>query len=117
MYRWVGAADGLAYQRPGPRLECPLLFEGTCNTEVFKTWLSQQLCPPLTERQVIVLDNAAFHKSAKTRELITDRGARLLFLPPYSPDLNPIQRDFATLKKRRQYHPLQSLDDLIRNYR
>lgn len=61
-----------------------------CNTEVFNAWLAQQLCPLLTDQPVVVLDKATFHKSAKTRELITDRGARLLFLPPYSPDLNPI---------------------------
>lgn len=103
--------------RMGLRLECPLLFNGTCNTVVFNTWLEQQLCPLLTPQHVVVLDNAAFHKSAKTRELIKARGARVLFLPPYSPDLNPIERDFATLKKRREYQPQQTLDDLIKNYR
>lgn len=103
--------------RIGPRLECPPRFDGTCNTAVFNTWLTRQLGPLLTARHVVVPDNAAFHKSPKTRELIADQGARLLFLPPYSPDLNPIERDFAALKKRREYQPDQSLDDLIKNYR
>ena len=65
----------------------------------------------------MIPDNAAFHKGAKTRELITAQGARLLFLPTYSPDLNPIERDFATSKKRREYQADQSWDDLIKNYR
>lgn len=68
---------------------------------MFNTWRAQQLGPLLTAQHVVVPDNAAFHKSAKTRALITAQGARLLFLPPYSPDLNPIERDFATLKKHR----------------
>ena len=49
------------------------------------------------------MDNVPFHKSAKTRELIERTGATLLFLPPYSPDLNPIEHDFATLKRLREY--------------
>lgn len=65
---------------------------------MFNAWLARQLGPLLTAQHVVILDNAAFPKSAKTRELITAQGARLLFLPPYSPDLNPIERDFAVLK-------------------
>ncbi|HHW76190.1 MAG TPA: IS630 family transposase, partial [Xanthomonadaceae bacterium] len=86
--------------RIGSRLEAPLLFDGTCNTAVFDAWLARQLCPLLTPEHVVILDNAAFHKSAKTRELITAQGARLLFLPPYSPDLNPVERDLRNRHHR-----------------
>ena len=95
----------------------PLLFEGTCNTTVFNTWLEKALCPLLTAAHVVVMDNVPFHKSAKTQELITRRGASLLFLPPYSPDLNPIEHDFATLKKIREYHEQDTLDLIIKTYR
>jgi len=63
------------------------------------------------------MDNASFHKTALTRELILEAGHTLLFLPPYSPDYNPIEQDFATIKKRRQYAPLNTpLDEIIRSY-
>ena len=102
--------------RIGDRLQAPSLFTGACNTAVFNAWLARQLGPVLTAQHVVILDNAAFHKSAKTRQLVAARGARLLFLPPYSPDLNPIERDFATLKKRREYHPGQSIGRIVKMY-
>lgn len=66
------------------RLEEPSLFEGTCNAEVFNEWLKRQLCPRLNGDHLVVMDNAAFHKSPETTELIEKTGAKLLFLPPYS---------------------------------
>ena len=103
--------------RIGARLEAPLLFEGTCNTDVFNWWLETQLCPRLNAAHVVVMDNVAFHKSTKTRELIENTAATLLFLPPYSPDLNPIEHDFATLKCRREYDEHATLDSIIRAYK
>jgi putative transposase len=72
------------------RLVAPWLFPGTCTTTLFNTWLEHQLCPLLDETMVVILNHAAFHKSQRSRELIEATGARILFLPPYSPDLNPI---------------------------
>jgi putative transposase len=63
------------------------------------------------------MDNAAFHKSLLTPVLITRTGATLRFLPPYSPDFTPIEHDFAALKKRREYHEQDPLDDLIKTYK
>jgi putative transposase len=63
------------------------------------------------------MDNAVFHKSQKTKDLIESVGAKLLFLPPYSPDLNPIEKKFGSLKRFRQYNAHLSLDDLIKIYR
>ena len=98
------------------RLQEPLLFEGTCDTVVFNAWLHTRLCPRLTDQHLVIMDNAAFHKSPETAQLITETGATLLFLPPYSPDFNPIEQDFAALKKRREYHETTSLDDIVRAY-
>lgn len=98
------------------RLKEPLLFEGTCDTVVFNTWLKTRLCPRLTAQHLVIMDNAAFHKSATTAELIKATGATLLFLPPYSPDFNPIEQDFAALKKNREYHETASLDEIVRAY-
>jgi len=102
--------------RVGPTLQAPLLFEGSCTTALFNAWLAQELCPRLHGNHVVVMDNASFHKSALTQALITGTGATLLFLPPYSPDLNPIEHDFATLKRQREYREQESLDSLLQTY-
>ena len=93
------------------------LWEGTCNTEIFNQWCRQFLCPLLRDTSVAVLDNAAFHKSKTTRKLIEDKGAKLLFLPPYSPDLNPIEHDFGAIKKIREYNHQKSIEEIIRTYK
>lgn len=98
------------------RLKEPLLFEGTCDTVVFNAWLKTRLCPRLTAQHLVIMDNAAFHKSPETAELIKATGATLLFLPPYSPDFNPIEQDFAALKKRREYQDQATLDDIVKAY-
>ena len=101
----------------GRNLEAPLLFQGTCNTEVFNTWIEEQLLPLLHEKSLVIMDNAIFHKSQKTKDLIESKGAKLLFLPPYSPDLNPIEKKFGSLKRFRQYNAHLSLDEIIKIYR
>lgn len=78
----------------------PLCFTGTCDTVLFNLWVEEFLVPALRPGQVVILDNAAFHKSEKTRQLITNAGCTLLFLPPYSPDLNPIEVFWANLKAK-----------------
>ncbi len=76
----------------------PMRFEWSTDTETFNTWVEQCLCLELHEWDVVILDNASFHKSEKTKVLIENRGAKLLYLPPYSPDLNPIENYWALLK-------------------
>ena len=98
------------------QLEEPLLFEGTCDTVIFNTWLQRRLCPRLNAQHLVILDNATFHKSPETAQLIAATGATLLFLPPYSPDFNPIAHDFAALKKRREYHETASLEEIVKAY-
>ena len=74
------------------------------------------LCPLLNDKHVVSLDNASFHKGWKTADLITATGASLLFLPPYSPELNPIEKDFAIIKRIRQYNAETSIDEIIKMY-
>ena len=92
----------------------PLLFSGTCTTALFNRWLEQSLLPQLRPGQTVVMDNAAIHKSKETKQLIGKAGCELLFLPPYSPDFNPIEKTFGILKKRRQFMPSNTtLDDVV----
>ena len=94
----------------------PLLFEGSCDKLAFNTWLWQMLCPLLDDNHVVIMDNASFHKGSETAALIRASGASLLFLPPYSPELNPIEKDFANIKRIRQYNAETSIDDIIKVY-
>ncbi len=78
------------------------LIFGSVNTEVFTCWTRQILLPNLREKSVIVMDNASFHKGKEMKELIEDAGHTLLYLPPYSPDLNPIEKKWAQAKHIRR---------------
>ena len=103
--------------RIGQNFAATFLVEGTYNANVFNGWLEKELCPLLDHNHVVVMDNGPFHKGAKTAELIARKGATLLFLPSYSPDLNPIEHDFGAIKKIREYNEHHSLDDIIRMYK
>jgi transposase len=76
----------------------PCVFDGPVNGESFKAYVEQVLAPALRPRDVVVMDNLGSHKGRAIRRAIRAAGARLLFLPPYSPDLNPIEQVFAKLK-------------------
>lgn len=76
-----------------------LNFIGTTDTEVFNCWVENCLLPELKSGDVVILDNARFHKSEKTRELIESKGAILKFQPKYSPFLNKIENYWAFIKK------------------
>ena len=78
----------------------PMCFEGTCGTDLFNVWLKQELLPNLTPGQVLIFDNANFHKSVTTRKLVESYGFKTIFLPPYSPDLNPIEKYWANMKTK-----------------
>lgn len=78
----------------------PFCYTGTCNTDLFNVWLQQMLIPELKPGQVVILDNASFHRSKTSVEMIQKAGCEVLFLPPYSPDLNPIEKFWANFKKR-----------------
>jgi transposase len=78
----------------------PMCFQGTCNTGLFNTWLEEIVVPQLQPGQVLILDNASFHRSEKSKQLIEAVGCKLMFLPPYSPDLNPIEKCWANVKAK-----------------
>lgn len=81
------------------RLLAPFRFDGYTDTLVFNLWLEKCLLPELTADQVVILDNATFHKTTKTKQLINSRKCQLLFQPAYSPDLNKIEPQWANLKQ------------------
>lgn len=74
-------------------------IEGSTDSELFETYVEEFLAPTLTVGQVVVLDKLGAHRTQKVRELVEGRGADLLFLPSYSPDLNPIEEAFSKLKQ------------------
>ena len=76
----------------------PMEFKGYCNTDVVLTWVKEMLIPALQPGDVVIWDNATFHKSRKLAQAFEEAGIGLLFLPPYSPDLNPIEQFWAWLK-------------------
>ena len=80
------------------RIAAPCVFDGPINGERFLAWVQQALAPTLNPGDVVIMDNLSSHKSPAIRKAIREAGARLFFLPPYSPDLNPIEQVFAKLK-------------------
>lgn len=91
------------------------LFDGTINSDVFEEWVEQDLLPKLPPHSVIIMDNAAFHKKASIKQLIDNAGHTLEFLPPYSPDLNPIEHKWAQAKAIRRQHQC-SINELFHKY-
>lgn len=77
----------------------PLTVDGPINGTIFRAWVEQHLAPTLSTGDVVIMDNLSSHKVAGVREAIEAVGAELRFLPPYSPDLNPIELAFSKLKK------------------
>lgn len=80
------------------RIDAPCVLDGPINGAIFLAWVTQFLVPTLRPGDVVVLDNLGSHKGQAVRKAIRAAGAKLLFLPPYSPDLNPIEQVFAKLK-------------------
>jgi transposase len=80
------------------RIDAPLVLDGPINGEWFTAWVQQALIPTLSPGDIVVLDNLGSHKGEAVRKAIRKAGAHLIFLPPYSPDLNPIEQVFSKLK-------------------
>ena len=79
-------------------MTAPMVLDGPINGEWFQAYVEQVLVPTLARGDVVIMDNLGSHKGASVRKAIEAAGASLLFLPPYSPDFNPIENAFAKLK-------------------
>jgi transposase len=90
------------------------LFTSTINSEIFTNWVKQDLIEKLPENSVVIMDNASFHKGQDMQEELAKHGHTLEYLPPYSPDLNPIEKKWAQSKKLRKKQQC-SIDDLFKN--
>lgn len=80
------------------RITAPCVFDGPINGASFRAYVEQILVPTLSPGDIVIMDNLGSHKGHAVRAAIRAAGARLFFLPPYSPDLNPIEQVFAKLK-------------------
>jgi len=96
-------------------LIAPMTFAGACNRDLFEMWLEQSLLPKLQPGSAIVIDNASFHRSHVIDELVAQAGCELWYLPPYSPDLNKIERWWSVLKNwmRQRINEFESFRDCV----
>jgi len=90
-----------------------LAIEGATDTEVFRTYVAQVLVPTLRPGDLVIMDNLAPHKSDPTLELITQAGAQALFLPAYSPDLNPIEKMWSKVKNSLRRQEARTPEQLV----
>ena len=93
-------------------MTAPMVLDGPMNGAWFLAYVQQVLAPTLKPGDVVIMDNLAAHKSTPIRDAIEAVGARLLFLPPYSPDLNPIENAFAKLKALLRKAAARSIEQL-----
>jgi transposase len=94
------------------QIEAPFLVDGPVDAEVFTAYLQQVLWPCLHPGDTLILDNLATHKIQSVGRMLSDRGVGLRYLPPYSPDLNPIELAFAKLKAHLRQAAARTLDEL-----
>lgn len=93
-------------------LQAPMTIESPTDGDVFLAYLEQVLCPRLRPGQVVIMDNLAAHKVAGVRDRIEACGARLVYLPPYSPDFNPIEQAWSKIKQLLRSAKARSLEAL-----
>ena len=93
-------------------ITAPMVVDGPINGDVFLAYVQQQLAPTLKSGDTVIMDNLSSHKRAGVQETIESVGASLVFLPPYSPDLNPIELAFAKLKQLLRKAATRTIDQL-----
>jgi transposase len=96
-------------------LTAPCVFDGPINGQSFRAYVEQLLVPTLKPGDIVIMDNLGSHKSAALRQMIRAAGARLWFLPPYSPDLNPIEQAFSKIKHWLRMAQKRSIPDVWRH--
>jgi transposase len=90
-----------------------MAIEGATDTEVFREYIAQVLCPTLRPGDIVIMDNLTPHKNQQTLDLIEQAGAQVLFLPAYSPDLNPIEKMWSKIKQLLRSAEARSYPDLL----
>lgn len=93
-------------------LVAPMVINGPMNRKIFEAYVETQLAPTLQRGDVVILDNLSSHKSPVAEKAIKERGAWMLFLPAYSPDLNPIEMAFSKLKAHLRKKAARTIEDL-----
>ena len=93
-------------------LVAPMVLDGPMNGDAFRAYVEQVLVPELNKGDVVIMDNLPAHKVAGIRNMIEDAGARLLYLPPYSPDFNPIEMAFSKLKAMLRKASARTINEL-----
>jgi len=93
-------------------ITAPFVIDRAINGVIFRTYVERVLAPTLEPGDIVILDNLGSHKGSAVRRIVEGRGARLLFLPPYSPDLNPIELAFAKLKAMLRKAAKRSVEEL-----
>ena len=101
-----GKVAGRKYARTNPvaakvgdRLIAPMCYNRNTDSTVFEYWFEEQLTPLLRPGDVVIMDNASFHRKTKLYEIAGRHQIKILFLPPYSPELNPIEKTWANIKR------------------
>jgi transposase len=95
-------------------LRSPWVIDGPMTRQIFETYVETQLAPTLSPGDGVILDNLPAHKSEKAAQCLKQKGAWFLFLPPYSPDLNPIEQAFSQIKSHLRKAEARTLDALWR---
>jgi len=94
-------------------VQAPLLFEGAMTTLTFDTYVAEVLAPTLRHGEILLMDNLSAHKSGQAQALLEARGVQVIFLPPYSPDLNPIEHCWGKVKQALRAAKARTWDALI----
>ena len=94
-------------------VQAPWVFEGAMTTLIFETYVEEVLTPNLQPGEILLLDNLSAHKDGSAQTTLETRGVQVLFLPPYSPDLNPIEKCWAKVKQALRAAKARTWDDLV----
>ena len=95
------------------RIDAPILFDGPMNAATFLQYVEQILAPTLEPGDIVICDNLSSHKSSEVRDALQEVGADIAYLPPYSPDMNPIEMVFSKIKAYLRGNPSESFDQIV----
>jgi transposase len=96
------------------RIDAPWVLDGAMDADAFKTYLREVLVPTLSVGDIVIIDNLPAHKVAGVKDIIEKAGAKLMYLPPYSPDFNPIEQVFSKLKTLLRKAAERTVEDLFK---